>query len=152
MFALAVLCGSWSILKYRNNKKPQLNSKAWALCDMVNCWCLQGGLLKKEIEFSETCDFSDMLIWTCWLSLHLVSLPVLLDGTLDGSCCLFAIIVSAFPHKLAKPASKRKVVLYDGKSLKLVYLLKLAVSSHSAQVVTDLRPVKAEPTAACLVC
>lgn len=48
---------------------------------------------------------------------------------------------------LAKLASMRKVVLYDGKSLKLVYLLKLAVSLHSAQVVTDLRPVKAEPTA-----
>lgn len=82
-------------------------------------------------------------------------MPVLLDGTLDGSSCLFAIIIAiirAFPHMLAKLASKRKVVLYDGKSLKLVYLLKLAVSLHSAQVVTDLRPVKAEPTAACLVC
>lgn len=45
---------------------------------------------------------------------------------------------------LAKVISKQKLIYYDAKSLKLVYLLKLAVFPHEAHIVTDLRAVKSD--------
>lgn len=40
--------------------------------------------------------------------------------------------------------SQRKLLCYNDKSLKFVYLLMLVVVPHTSQIVTDLRSVKAE--------
>lgn len=40
--------------------------------------------------------------------------------------------------------SKKKLISYDAKSLKLVYLLMLAVFSHKLQIVIDVKAVKAD--------
>lgn len=52
---------------------------------------------------------------------------------------------------LAKVVSKRKLLCYDDKSLKLVYLIMLNVFPYKVQIITDVRTMKAEPLAACLV-
>lgn len=80
----------------------------------------------------------------CWLNLHLLNLPVLLDQTwselpiilraflanlLKQSLITFS--KSNFPtsHMLFSLVSKRKVMCYDAKSLTLFYLLMLAATS-----------------------
>lgn len=50
---------------------------------------------------------------------------------------------------LAKVVSIRKL---DDKSMKLIYLLRLAMFPYKVQIVTDLKSVKAEHAAACLIC
>lgn len=46
-------------------------------------------------------------------------------------------------HTPAKVVSKRKIINYDDKSRTLIYLLMLALFPVKAQMVTDLRNVKA---------
>lgn len=80
----------------------------------------------------------------CWLNLHLLNLPVLLDQTwselpiilraflanlLKQSLITFSKSNFPISHMLALLVSKRKVMCYDAKSLTLFYLLMLAATS-----------------------
>lgn len=78
------------------------------------------------------------------LNLHLLDLHVLIDRmwskllpSLSRSELLMTSLNSIFTvsHMLVE----RRLICYDAKSMKLIYLLMLAVLLHERQVVTDLR-------------
>lgn len=88
------------------------------------------------------------------LNLHLLDLHVLIDRmwskllpSLSRSELLMTSLNSIFTISHMLTMVERSLICYDAKSMKLIYLLILAVLLHERQVVTDLRAFK-RPVAA----
>lgn len=86
------------------------------------------------------------------LNLHLLDLHVLIDRMWSKllpsrSELLMTSLNSIFTISHMLTMVERSLICYDAKSMKLIYLLMLAVFLHERQVVTDLRAFK-RPVAA----
>lgn len=83
------------------------------------------------------------------LNLHLLDLHVLIDQmwskllpSLSRSELLMTSLNPIFTISHMLTMVERSLIFYDAKSMKLIYLLMLAVLLHERQVVTDLRAFK----------
>lgn len=81
------------------------------------------------------------------LNLHLLDLHVLIDRMWSKllpsrSELLMTSLNSIFTISHMLTMVERSLICYDAKSMKLIYLLMLAVFLHERQVVTDLRAFK----------
>lgn len=79
--------------------------------------------------------------------LSIIIIRTFLANVLKELLITFFHTQSSFHHALAKVVSERKRICYDDKSLKLVYMLMLAVFPHKVQIISDFRAVKAAPAA-----
>lgn len=79
--------------------------------------------------------------------LSIIIIRAFLANVLKELLITFFHTQSSFHHTLAKVVSERKQICYDDKSLKLVYMLMLAVFPHKVQITSDFRAVKAAPAA-----
>lgn len=126
------------------------------MCDMMNCQYLWGGIkhffltVVKLITLSHPSDFCRNL--KVLLSLQLGNLPVLLDRTWSELrftfnhrqsfpcwCTVLKELLTTFTHSilstshmLGKVVSKRKLICFSEKSLKVIYLLMLPADHNWA--------------------
>lgn len=87
--------------------------------------------------------------WTC--RPFSITIRTFLKNALEELLTTFSPSTLSTSHILAKVVKNTKVICYDATSLMLVYLLMLAVFPYEAQVVIDLKAVKAEPAAWSLI-